>query len=535
VRDLSRRGFLAALGIGAAAACSDDSHGDADAIRRALASTTTEPVATTAPASPALLGDPFVLGVASGDPLADRVVLWTRLATDAAGGGLPPADVTVVWEVAEDDAFTTLAASGIATAPAAHAHSVHADATGLRPDTWYWYRFRVGPHTSPVGRTRTLPARDARPDQLRFAVTSCQDWEDGYYHAWHDVAATDLDLVVFLGDYIYESAGRDLGPTVVRQHPATEATDLDGYRARYALYRSDPLLRTAHQRFPWIVVWDDHEVQNDYAGIHSPLEAAGVTRDQFLARRAAAYQAWWEHMPVRMDPPVGPDLKIYRSFRYGSLASLFMLDTRQYRDDQPCGSTGGVNTAKPCAEVDDPARTMLGRDQERWLLDGLDASDTTWNVIGNQVVMTPIQVDGVALNYDQWDGYGASRARLLDHLAAKEIVNTVVVTGDLHLGAVGSLVSDASKVPTLIATELVGTSISSDPGLPAGIGKVVMSAVPDLSYFDADHRGWCHCVVTPEKWTAEFRVVADDRAQSSPVTVAATFEIHPDEPGAKRV
>jgi alkaline phosphatase D len=411
---------------------------------------------------------------------------------------------------------------------------VHAAATGLRADSWYWYRFRVGAHTSPVGRTRTLPAPDASPDRLRFAVTSCQDWEDGYYNAWRDVAAVDLDLVLFLGDYIYETAGRQVGADVVRQHPPAEATDLDGYRSRYALYRSDPLLRSAHQRCPWIVVWDDHEVQNDYAGAHSALEPQGVTPEQFLARRAAAYQAWWEHMPVRLDPPDGPDLKIYRSFRYGDLASMFMLDTRQYRDDQPCGGSG-LNFDPPCPEVDDASRTITGSEQEQWLLGGLDSSTTTWNVIGNQVVMTPIEVNGIVLNYDQWDGYRAERARLLDHLVEKEIVNTVVLTGDIHLAGVGGLVSTAGDIDTLIATELVGTSIASDAGLPPGLGETVTGAVPDIEYFNADKRGWCHCVVTPEKWTAEFRVVADNRIETSPVGVDATFEISPDEPGATRV
>jgi alkaline phosphatase D len=535
VRDISRRGFLAALGVGAASACSngDDAR---EQLRRALASTTTiAPTSSTAPPAPVLPGNPFTLGVASGDPLPSKVILWTRLAPDPAnGGGMPAEDVPVIWEVGTDDTFATLAASGITTATERFGHSVHVDAEGLEPDTWYAYRFRVGLHVSPTGRTRTVPADDATPDQLRFGFASCQNWEDGYYNAWRDVGEVELDLILFLGDYIYENGPLPLGPDVVRQHSSPEVVDVPGYRARYAQYRSDPLLQAAHQKCPWIVVWDDHEVDNDYAGSHSQLEEEGVTSEQFLARRAAAYQAWWEHMPVRLDPPDGPDLKIYRAFRYGDLASMFMLDTRQYRDDQPCGGSG-LNFDPPCPEVDDAARTITGSDQERWLLDGLDSSTTTWNIIGNQVVMTPIEVNGVVLNYDQWDGYRAERARLVDHLVEHEIVNTVVVTGDIHLAGVGDLVSTAGDVDTLIATELVGTSISSDAGLPAGLGDTVTAAVPDIKYFNADKRGWCHCVVTPDTWTAEFRVVADNRIETSPIAVDATFEISPNEPGATRV
>ena len=521
MRAFSRRGFLAALGVGAAGACSDDGDRAREELKRALASTTTlAPTSSTAPPAPVLPGNPFTLGVASGDPLSDRVVLWTRLLPDVASGfTITDAEVPVSWEVGVDDTFATLAASGIATASERYGHSVHVDAEGLEPDTWYAYRFRVGEHVSPTGRTRTVPAEGTTPDQLRFAVASCQNWEDGFYNAWRDVATVELDLVLFLGDYIYENGPQPLGPKVVRQHGSPEVTDVAGYRGRYAQYRSDPLLQAVHQRCPWIVIWDDHEVDNDYAGVHSQLESEGVTRDQFLARRAAAYQVWWEHMPVRLDPPDGPDLKTYRSFRWGDLASMFMLDTRQYRDDQPCGGSG-LNFDPPCPEVDDPSRTLTGTDQEQWLLDGLDASTTTWNIIGNQVVMTAIEVNGIVLNYDQWDGYRAERARLLDHLVDKEIVNTVVVTGDID---------------TLIATELVCNSISSDADLPAGRGDTVTAAVADIEYFDADHRGWCHCVVTPETWTAEFRAVADNLIETSPVSVAATFEISPDEPGAKRV
>ena len=315
----------------------------------------------------------FPLGVASGDPTPDGVVLWTRLALDPLnGGGMPPDDVEVVWEVARDEGMTDVARRGTSVASGALGHSVHVEVDGLEPGRWYWYRFRAGTDESAVGRTRTLPAAGARPDRLRFAFASCQHYEHGYYTAYRHMAEDDLDLVFHLGDYIYEGAASD---GRVRRHTGGENELLDEYRNRYALYRGDPDLQAAHAAFPWVVTWDDHEVDNNYANAVS--EEEGLPAELFLRRRAAAYQAYYEHMPLRRSSlPAGPDLQLYRAFDWGDLASVHVLDTRQYRTDQPCGDGRGA-----CDGMFDPAATPLGEAQERWLLDGLDGSAARWNVV----------------------------------------------------------------------------------------------------------------------------------------------------------
>ena len=523
---LTRRTFLTASALAALAAsagCADDkAESPAGGTGATAGTTTTLPV-------PELGGDPFTLGVASGDPLPGSVILWTRLAPQPdAGGGMPPDDVPVIWEVAADDTFTTLAASGVSDATAAHAHTVHVDASGLEPASWYSYRFRVGKYTSPIGRTRTAPAGGDAVDSLRFAMASCQSWESGFYNAWRDVAATELDLVVFLGDYIYEYDLSKADDTTVRAGRGPECTTLDQYRDRYALYKSDPLLQAAHAHCPWVVTWDDHEVENNYAGDTS--EDVGVAAGAFRTRRAAAYQAWWEHQPVRLEPPTGPDFTIYRDFSWGALANVFMLDERQYRTDQACGDRT-LDLSPACDEVNSPGRTMLGEEQERWFLDKLKESKSTWNIVGNEVVMSNVTVSGAVLNYDQWDGYPAERERIFGFLDENDIRNVVLVTGDIHLGGAAAAEQVIGGTKKVVATELVGTSISSGGLLPEGLDEIIKSAVPDLKYVNSAQRGWCHNVVTPDKWTAEFRVVTDNLVPESPLTVDATFTISPTQPG----
>ena len=292
-------------------------------------------------ADPVLPGPPFTLGVASGDPTPTAVILWTRLAPDPLnGGGMPAVDVPVGWEVATDDAFTQVVASGTTIATPAHGHTVHVDATGLAPDTWFHYRFTASGFTSPVGRTRTAPAAGSSPASMRFAFASCQNWPAGYYTAHRALAAEDVDVVHFLGDYIYENGSQ--GP--VRPHNSPEITTLTAYRNRYALYRGDPDLQASHAAFPWIITWDDHEVENNYAGLNPQDPADAAT---FAARRAVAYQAWWEHQPVRLPAPTGPDLTIRRSFDWGDLARFAVVDGRQHRSDQACGDSLGP----PCPDL----------------------------------------------------------------------------------------------------------------------------------------------------------------------------------------
>jgi alkaline phosphatase D len=333
------------------------------------------------PRSARFAKSPFQLGVASGDPAADGMVLWTRLCVDplAPDGGIGGDPVDVAWEIAADEGMRKVLRRGVATATADLGHAVHVELDGLDADRWHWFRFRAGDAASPIGRTRTLPAPTARPDRLRFAFASCQHWEQGLFTAYDDMAAQDLDLVFHLGDYIYEYAGKD---GLVRKHHGGKLKTLADYRVRHAQYRSDPLLQAMHARCPWFVTWDDHEVENNYADLVS--ENAKVDRDAFARQRAAAYQAYYEAMPLRRRSlPQGPAMRLHRDAQWGDLARFFVLDTRQHRSDQPNGD--GKHPLNDAAR--DPRNTLLGAEQKRWLCDGLAASKATWNVLAQQVMM----------------------------------------------------------------------------------------------------------------------------------------------------
>lgn len=536
--ELSRRTFLLASGAGLLAACSSSSESPVGttvaptSTSSSVAPTTVAPttVAPTTSAGAVVTGTtqapfntpspaPFAAGVASGDPRPDRVVLWTR-ATPAAGSG----DVPLRWEVASDDTFRTVVARGEVTALADDDFTVRVDAGGLTPDTRFRFRFLAG--TAEVrGTTRTAPAAGAAVRELRFGFGSCQDFQNGYYAAHRDIAAAELDLMVWLGDYIYEYGPR---AGAVRAHTGGECTTLADYRARYALYRSDADLQAAHASCPWLVVWDDHEVENNYAD--AVAEDAGVAPEAFLERRAAAYRAWWEWMPTRLPRPEGASLKIYRDVTWGSLARVFLLDGRQYRSDQACGDAI-LSTAPPCPEWSTGDRTMLGAEQEAWLLDGLRASTATWNVLGNQVVMGDARLNGAVLNFDQWDGYPQARQRLLTAIRDAGRTNVVAVTGDIHLSAVADVRLDDGT--TTVLTEFVGTSIASGALLPPSLEGFI-GLFPALKYLNVQQRGWVRNTVTPERWTAEFRAVEDVTKASSPVSTDATFTVTPDRPGAVR-
>jgi alkaline phosphatase D len=537
---MTRRGFLAATVAAAlASACgSDDSPdaapaptaaptGSAGATPIPTASPAAEPTAE--PAALGLTGNPFWIGVASGDPLADSVILWTRLDPST---GLPDGDIEVRWEVATDPAMVDVVASGTAVAPAALGHSVHVDATGLEPDGVYHYRFSVDGHDSAVGRTRTFAAAGTMPERFRFGFSSCQNWEQGYYAAYRDVAETgDLDAFIFLGDYIYEyasggyadSRGRTTGQDF-------ECETIDQYRQRYALYRSDALLQSAHAQVPWIVTWDDHEVDNDYAGAVSENDddPAG-----FLERRAAAYQAWYEFMPVRLDPPDGPDFDIYRSVAHGDLVRFHVLDTRQYRSDQQRSdpflpALGDVVQVRD--DVGGADATMLGADQFAWVADGVAASAAVWDVLAQQVLMfggnAVAGSDPPVVIVDTWDGYAAERARLLETVAAAAD-NVIVLTGDFHSAAVGELRADPfdASLP-VVGIEFMATSIASSffdgDDVIAGLVDAALAANPQLRYFDS-RRGYTLCEVTPTSWTATYRAVTDQFDEDSPVETISTW------------
>jgi alkaline phosphatase D len=477
----------------------------------------------------------FTLGVASGEPRPDGVVLWTRLAPDPlAGGGMPPLPVPVRFEMAADDEFRRIVYAGAVMAEPAHAHSVHVDVAGLEPARWYWYRFATADEVSQVGRTRTAPAPGASPDGLRFAFASCQQYEHGYYTAYRHMAAEDLDLVVHLGDYIYETPTDAYAAPGgnVRHHVGLETATLEGYRRRLAQYRSDPDLQAAHAAFPWAVTWDDHEVQNNYAGDTSQQNVPPAV---FRQRRAAAYQAYWEHMPLSPSGVgQGADLRIFRRLSFGRLLDLHVLDTRQYRTDQPCGDRRNAD----CPGRKEPSRTILGPEQERWLLDGIGRSPATWNVLAQQVFLSQVDfLAGPGRGYyvDGWDGYVASRDRLMAFLAAHPGKNPVVLTGDFHSNWMADLKADFDDpASATIGTEFVGTSISSggDGSDSTPFAETVLAENGHVRFYNGQ-RGYVRCTLTPKRWTTDYRVLPYVRRPGAPVSTRASFTIEAGRPGAQ--
>ena len=475
--------------------------------------------------------DPFTLGVASGDPDHQGVVLWTRLAPAPLDpfGGMPPVPVEVTYEVADDEAMTKVVATGTVVATPQLGHSVHAEPTGLRPDRWYHYRFRAGDAVSPVGRTRTLPHPSASPASLKFAFASCQHYEAGYFTAYSEMAKDGLDLVCHLGDYIYE--GKE-GNSPIRRHLGPEIQTLGDYRVRHAQYRSDPDLKQMHAVCPWFVTWDDHEFDNNCAGAIS--EESGVDPVDFLVRRADAYQAYYEAMPLRAASlPTGPDMQLYRRASYGRLADLMVLDTRQYRTDQPNDDRKSpLNEAATARE-----NTLLGTTQRNWLYASLLKSESTWNVLAQQVMagMAALPAaDGSGIySMDQWPGYAHERMELVRFLQDRRVQNPVVLTGDIHQNWVNELrVDDRQADLPVVATEFVGTSISSG-GKGAekpGNHEYVTSQNPCVKFYNGE-RGYVRCTVTPETWTADYQVVDDVTRPGGAVRTRASFVIEAGRPG----
>ncbi|MEZ4415993.1 MAG: alkaline phosphatase D family protein [Gemmatimonadota bacterium] len=481
---------------------------------------------------PSRLGiDPFGLGVASGDPTPDGIVLWTRLVADPLrGDALLEGVQTVAWELAADESFRQIVRSGSETVLPELAHSLHLELDGLEPGRDYWYRFMTNDATSPVGRARTAPAAGGMSDRFRFAFVSCQHWEQGLYTAYQHLAQEDVDLVVHLGDYIYEY-GPDLR---VREHNGPEIMSLADYRRRLSLYKSDPLLKTAHERAPFVVTWDDHEVDNNYAGAISQDDDP---RDAFLLRRAAAYQAYWEHQPLRRaQMPTGPDALLYRRLRFGGLIEMSVLDTRQYRTDQPCG-----DGRKPrCAEAYLEEATMMGAEQERWLMENMARSDARWNVLANQVMMSEVKaiVNGAeSYSLDQWAGYVAPRQRLTGFLAETRPSNPVVLTGDIHSNWVADIKVDyEDAVAPVVATEFVGTSISSGGDGQDSYESIpqTLSMNPHVKLFNGQ-RGYVSCTVTPDEWRADYQVVDYVSRPGAPVRTRASFVVENGRAGAQEV
>lgn len=493
-------------------------------------------------ATPALLPparaadvDRFPLGIASGFPRPDGMVLWTRLI----GADLPER-VDVQWEVAHDEAFTRLAARGTAPAEARWAHSVHAEPRGLAPGRPYWYRFTALGQRSPPGRTRTAPRRD-RAAPLQFMIASCQRWDHGHWAAWRDAAeqadAGRLDLVLFLGDYVYESP-RQAGK--VREHEGGECRTLADYRARYAQYKADPALQAAHAAAPWLYVWDDHEVDNDYAG----LVDQGRSR-HFAQRRAAAYQACWEHQPMPLAwRPRGPDLRIYGHLDWGADVRILCLDDRQYRDPQACQRPeigGGTSVRRgDCPELADPRRTLLGAAQEAWLQRDAWRGDARWHLVAQQTLMAPLHASDPAQPAEQrvwtdgWDGYPAARERLLRQIADRRVPGCVVLGGDVHAHVVADLHRDpADAASPVVASEFCGTSISS-----LGMSQERLDHLrpwnPHVHLARSRERGSVHFALDGADLQATLRAVERPLEPYSPVGTLATFHVAAAQPGVQR-
>jgi alkaline phosphatase D len=492
---------------------------------------------------------PFQLGVASGDPSPDGFVIWTRLAPrPLEGGGMPSEAVEVAWQVAEDEAMSRVVQKGTTVASPDWAHAVHVEVAGLKAKRPYWYQFKAAGQTSPVGRTRTLPASYAMPAVLKFAFASCQHYEQGLYTAYEHMAKEDLDLVIHLGDYIYEGAGRAPqadaakpgdgkkgggGSRLVRRHIGPKLTTLEDFRVRHAQYKSDPLLQAVHALFPWLVTWDDHEFENNCAGDIS--ERQGVTREEFLKLRANAYKAYYEHMPLRRaNLPTGPDMQLYRRVAYGRLAEFSVLDTRQYRTDQPCGD----GTRPPCDEMLNPAATLLGERQEKWLLSGLAQSPATWNVLAQQVMMGRVDRaadDRMTYSMDQWPGYEMNRRRILNFFAKRKVANPVVLTGDIHSNWVNNLNLDFDGLDgRTVATEFVGTSISSG-GDGSATPRDLEGILRDNPFvkFHNTQRGYVRCEVTPKSWKSDYQMVEYVSRPGAGLITRGSFVVEAERPGAQ--
>lgn len=487
--------------------------------------------------------DPFTLGVAAGDPLHDGLVLWTRLAPqplapDGSGGLRAP--VPVRWRVATDAAMTQVVQRGVAMAHPRWGHAVHVEVSGLQPGRPYWYRFEALGAQSPLGCARTAPAPGAL-DSARFGFVSCAHWEEGYFSAYRHLAAERPDLVFFLGDYIYEYSHRgEEAAGLVRTHGSGDCVDLAGYRNRYALYRTDPDLQALHAGSACVATWDDHEVQNDYANRWSQDPA--VPTAAFLRRRAAAYQAMYEHFPLRArHRPHGPDMRLYRALDYGALARFFVLDGRQYRSEQPCplpsGWRGGHVAPLDCKDLNDPARSMLGAAQERWLYRGFGRSQARWNIIAQDLLVAPIvqhdRNDGhVGAWTDGWDGYPATRTRMLDAIVRSGLRNPVFWGGDIHSYWVTDLKADSADPQSrTVATEFVGTSITSD-GPPY---EEIMRRLPDnphVRYAESRQRGYVSVSLSPARMETRLQAISERRDPHATVSTLKRFVVEDGRAGA---
>lgn len=477
--------------------------------------------------------NPFTLGVASGDPDATSVVIWTRLAPDpmAADHGMPPEPVEVRWEIADDEGFRSIVRSGSTSAQPSAAHAVHVEAGGLQPGRSYFYRFHAGNATSPAGRTRTTPARGAEVASMRYVFSACQQYMKGHYAAWRHAVAENPDFILFLGDYIYEKGPKADAVDLVRLTQKEDAADLPSYRRRYATYRLDRDLQNAHAVAPWMIIWDDHEVLNNYHDDWAPAEPDPV---KLLQRRAAAYQAWYEHMPVRRSSaPVGPALKIYRTLNWGRLAEVQLVDTRQYSTATQWDLWEGDKRLAFDSELRrDPSRTILGLEQERWLFESLSRSPARWNVLAQQFAMEEKgqrepETGRTLYGVDGWDGFPASRDRVVEALS--RVSNPVVNGGNTHAFMASDL--RLKKDGPTIAPAFVGGSISSPGGNDI---SAVQREHPHIQFAENTVRGYSVVEANAREMRLTMRAVDDVTRPDSGIGTLAAFVMENGKPGAIR-
>jgi alkaline phosphatase D len=488
--------------------------------------------------APKFINDPFQLGVASGDPVPDGFVIWTRLAPDPYDrNALPNEAITVAWEVAEDDKFRKVLQRGNVFARPEFAHSVHVELHGLEQGRDYFYRFTCGDARSPVGRALTPPMPGAKTDRLKFALASCQHYDQGYFTAYRDMIAQDPALIAHVGDYIYEVSW---GQTI-RHSPIADAWDLHEYRLMHAVYKLDPDLQAAHRHCPWILTWDDHEVDNDYSDL-TPED--DTTPEEFAKRRAAAYQAFYEHMPLRAmaAPDSRGNMQIFQRLNYGDLVEFSVLDLRQFRSIQPCRQrglrAGRVVDAAECPDFDDPNRSMLGAVQEDWMNKNFARTGARWNCIVQSLMMMNFDQEpgpGRGAYSDNWGAYGAARRKIVDLVLKRGVKNVISLGGDIHSYFAGDVVIDENDpLSQPVIAEFVGTSITSE-SYNTALFESLMPENPNIKYVNDRFRGYVMCDVDRDLWRADFRIVEDARVRVPSFRSLATFAVENGSPGVKRL
>lgn len=484
------------------------------------------------------VSDPFSLGVASGDPAVDGAVIWTRLAPDPLDpDGLGSDTHEVRWRVARDANMRDVVRSGRALAAPERAHTIHVELSGLEPDRPYWYRFEAGGAQSPTGRLFTLPEPGRRKEALKLAWASCQHYEQGWFNAYQDMVAWDPRLILHLGDYIYESSWG----VQTRRHPTAEPFSVDDYRLQHAVYKLDRDLQAAHRLTSWAFIWDDHEVENDYAALvpENPVETA-----QFAARRAAAYRAYFEHMPIsRRSLPVDGRVRLHQKLTYGDLAQFMMLDTRQHRAPRACVTEQDWHSSVvDCPEMNAPGRTMLGGEQERWFNSNLGGGPGRWTAIIQPTLFSDVfqtDFDGKPGDYnDGWGGYRTARQTILNRISQRKVGDVVFLGGDVHAFWAADVKADFAKPESpVIASEFVGTSITAGAGGDGGYARwrrmLQMAGNEHIRFQDGRVRGYGRAEITPQRWTTEFRAVDSVWTRTPVTTTLRRFVVESGRPGVQ--